>query len=274
MSVADDDRTSDDALLVAYIDGALDGEARSALERRLAGDAALRARLALLTAGGREFSRAFGLLLDAAPADRLAAMLAQAEAGNRARMAMRGGAMRRRFMQVAAGVVLFALGAAAGLLAADAFRNRAAPPVETAAEQTNWRAAVAEYLTLSTSETLAQMPEDEALKAKELAAVGAKLQLELTPDNVALPAAELKRAQLYSYHDMPLAQISYLSPADGPLAFCVIVNGKPDHEPAFEVREGFNIVYWNRGGRGYLVIGHASRNDLERLAGTLRAQVS
>ena len=109
---------------------------------------------------------------------------------------------------------------------------------------------------------------------QELAAVGGKLQLDLTPENVAVAGATLKRTQLYSFHDMPLAQISYLSPSEGPLAFCVIVNGKPDHDPAFEVREGFNIVYWNKDGRGFLVIGRAPRDDLERLAGTLRTRLS
>ena len=47
-----------------------------------------------------------------------------------------------------------------------------------------------------------------------------KLQLDLTPENVAVAGATLKRTQLYSFHDMPLAQISYLSPSEGPLAFC------------------------------------------------------
>lgn len=274
MSVADDQTNTDEGLLVAYIDGALDAGPRAALERRLAGDAALRERLDELTAGGRDFAGAFALLLDAAPADRLAAGLARVEAEARARLAARQAAARWRALQIAAAIVLFAAGAAVGLLIADVAGERLAAPVEVAEEQTNWRAAVAEYLTLYTSETLSAMPEDEALKAKELAAVGGKLQLDLTPENVAVAGATLKRTQLYSFHDMPLAQISYLSPSEGPLAFCVIVNGKPDHDPAFEVREGFNIVYWNKDGRGFLVIGRAPRDDLERLAGTLRTRLS
>lgn len=274
MSVADDQTNAEDGLLVAYIDGALDPESRAALERRLADEPALRERLDQLAAGGRDFSRAFSLLLDAAPTDRLAAGLARAEAEARARLAARQSVARRRALQIAAAIVLFVAGAAVGLLIADVAGPVVAPTEVAEEEQTNWRAAVAEYLTLYTSETLAAMPEDEALKAKELAAVGGKLQLDLTPENVALAGATLKRTQLYSFHDMPLAQISYLSPSDGPLAFCVIANGKPDHDPAFEVREGFNIVYWNKDGRGFLVIGRAPRDDLERLAGALRTRIS
>ena len=42
-----------DALLVAYLDGALKPEARQDLEHRLATDASLRARLGVLAEGGK-----------------------------------------------------------------------------------------------------------------------------------------------------------------------------------------------------------------------------
>jgi anti-sigma factor RsiW len=39
------------------------------------------------------------------------------------------------------------------------------------------------------------------------------------------------------------------------------------------MREGFNVVYWNDDGRGYLVIGKAPRSVLEAYAGTLAPRV-
>ena len=73
-----DSHPSDDALLTAYIDGELPAGERTALEERLAGDAALSARLAELKRGGRDFAGAFDLLLAGAPHERLSALLAGA----------------------------------------------------------------------------------------------------------------------------------------------------------------------------------------------------
>ena len=89
-----------------------------------------------------------------------------------------------------------------------------------------------------------------------------------------MPDSALKRASLYAFHGKPLAQLAYLSPADGTFAFCIIANGKPDAPAAAEAREGFNIVFWNRNGLGYMLIGKAPPATLEALAGDLRAQVS
>jgi hypothetical protein len=133
---------------------------------------------------------------------------------------------------------------------------------------------VAEYMGFTTPETLAVVIDNPAELASELSAVGRKISLDLVPDHLALPDATLKRASLYDFHGKPLAQLAYLSPADGAFAFCIIGNGKPDAAVAHEQREGFNIVFWNRNGLGYMVIGKAPRAALEAFAGDLRARVS
>jgi hypothetical protein len=68
-------------------------------------------------------------------------------------------------------------------------------------------------------------------------------------------------------------QLAYLSPESGPLALCIIANGRPDEGIAFEMREGFNIVFWTDKGRGYMLIGKAPRAALEAYAGTLQTRV-
>ena len=67
-----------DALLVAYLDGALKPEARQDLEHRLATDASLRARLGVLAEGGRQIRSSFDSLLESAPRARLDAIFAAA----------------------------------------------------------------------------------------------------------------------------------------------------------------------------------------------------
>ncbi len=262
-----DSPPSDDALLTAYIDGELATDDRRAVEARLAGEAALAARLADLKRGGRDFAGAYDALLAGAPHERLAAMLAEATA--EARPARRPGGWRPA--AIAASIALFVLGAAAGYWVP--LVTGVVQPVPVAAAP-NWRQAVAEYMGLTTPETLAVIPDNPAQLADELLAVGARIPVALSPDRLALPDAALKRASLFDFHGKPLVQLAYLSPGEGALAFCIIANGRPDAAVASEVREGFNIVFWNRNGLGYLLIGKAPQKTLEALAGDLRARVA
>ena len=259
-----DSSRSDDGTLVAYIDGELSVEERAALEARLAGSATLGQRLEELRRGGRAFAEAFDLLLAGAPRERLSAILAGAVKQARP--------IRRdwRPAAMAAGIAIFVLGAAAGTLVPLA--TGLVRPAQVA-EGANWRQAVAEYMGFMTADTLAVIPDNPPALADQLAAVGKKIPLELSPDRLALPDATLKQAALYAFHGKPLAQLAYLSPADGVLAFCIIANGKPDATTAFENREGFSIVFWNRNGLGFMLIGKAPRPTLEAFAGDLAARV-
>jgi anti-sigma factor RsiW len=269
MSSSADNSPSNEEL-VAYLDGELDAGARLALDARLARDGALRDRLDRLRMDQHEFAAAFDRLFDAAPADRLAAMLARVEAESAAKPAAAKAGNWRILQLIAAGLVLFLIGGAVGYLAGTGKGS------DEIAEVTPgyWRQVVAEYVSLYSPETFAGFPDDRAIQTVALAAVGKPLGLTLTPDNVALPGLTLKGPVLFKFRDMPLAQVGYLSKNYGPVAFCMIVNGQPDKGPTFETREGKNIVYWQKGGRGYLVIGTAPRDQLEAYAERLERDVS
>ncbi|HMN84847.1 MAG TPA: anti-sigma factor [Bauldia sp.] len=258
-----DETEAMNAELVAYLDDALAPAERAAVAARLAADPALRARLDRLGAGGLPSTEGFDLLLAAAPDARLSAILAEATAEADATVARR--VPWRRL--AAAAVVLLVAGGIAGFAAS---RVLAPPVVE--AEAPGWRDVVAEYFTLYSNDTLAVIP--DGIGAAELAGVGERLSLALTPEVVALPDLALKRAQLLEFRGMPLAQIAYQSADDGPVAFCIIANGRPDAPIAFEEREGQNIVFWTKGGRGYMIIGRLPRPALEALASTLEGRVS
>jgi anti-sigma factor RsiW len=255
----------DDVALVAYIDGELDASRRVALEQRLVGDAELRARLGDLRRGGRPFADAFEVLLAAAPTERLNAMLSGV-VGNAT-------TPWRRLSAIAAAIAIFVVGAVTGHFVPSIYGRQ---PTEVGEQATapGWRQVVAEYLVLTTGDTLAVIPESPVLVSDELSAVGRKLGLALTPDQVALPHVYLKRAQLFEYRGMPLAQIAYATRDQGPIAFCIIANGKPDEAPAFEQREGSNIVFWTKGGHGYMLIGKLPRKQLEAFASDLDGRVS
>jgi anti-sigma factor RsiW len=259
-----------DELLVAYVDGELPSDERSRVNQALATDPAVKSRFERL-AGTPSLKEPFGLLLEAAPADRLAALLRDAE-GKVAPPAAAGArqAIRPR-AAIAAAILLFLAGGAVGIGLQSAVLQVAGPATE---EKENWRAAVADYLSLYTSDTLAAIPDDPEDRARELATAGAKLALPLDVGKVVLPDLALKRAQIFAFRDKPLVQVAYLSPTAGPVAFCIIENGQKDAAPAFEEREGKGVVFWGKGGRGFMVIGNLPRDRLELLAETLAARIA
>ena len=257
-----------DETLVAYLDGELGPAERARLEDRLAADSALRARLDLLRSGGGDFAGAFQNLFDAAPADRLAAMLGRIEAEQESR---RAASPRTGFRPalIAAAAALLVVGGVAGYVASGVTGREELE----AADPGYWRSVVADYVALYTDETFAGIPDNDAIKSAGLAGVGSKIGLDLSLDKVRLPDLNLKGAILFAYRDMPLAQIAYLSKNEGPVAFCIIANGAPDHGLRFEEREGRNVVYWAKGGRSFLVIGKLPKEDLESYAASLEERV-
>ena len=261
---ADGNGSDDDALLTAWLDGQLPAEERATLDRRLAAEPGLRARLDMLRAGERDFEAAYAALLAAAPAERLKAMLAAKRSGGRNNRGA-SGPMSRRWLAVAAALVLFAGGGIAGYVASGALTPQPEYP--------GWRQVVADYHALLSPETIAVISEDPEALSAELLAIGDKMTLDLAPERLALPHAYLKRAQLYDYAGLPLVQLVYLSPESGPFALCIIANGRPDTERGFEQRVGSNIVYWYKDGYGYMLIGkEASRETLEAFADDIAAR--
>ena len=255
---------SDDGVLTAYLDGELDAGDRVALEKRLLAEPALTLRLDQLGRGGGPFGPAYDALLAAAPAERLSAMLASLAAKHAAVGQTSARSRTRTLAALAAALVIFAAGAAAGYVW----------PILNPPEPPGWRQVVAEYQSLTTTETLAAISDNPAVVSEELAAIGGKLALDLSPEKLTLPNVALKRAQLFSFRSRPLVQLGYLSPADGPMALCIIANGRPDSDVAFEKREGYNIVFWTRDGHGYMLIGKASRQQLEAFAGDILARMA
>ena len=255
----------DDSILTAYLDGELAADERAAIEKRLLAEPALKMRLDQLGRGGRAFGPAFDALLVAAPEEKLAAMLADLAAKHAHNGRRSAGSRWGWAMAIAAALVIFAAGGLAGYML-PILTHR--PP-----ELPGWRQVVAEYQLLTTTETLAAIPENAAMVSEELTAIGGRLTLDLTPDKLALPNAALKRAQLFEFRGRPLVQLAYLTADNGPVAFCIIANGRPDTSIAFEMREGFNIVFWTNKGHGYMLIGKAPREALEAYAGDLAARV-
>jgi hypothetical protein len=266
-----------DAALIAYLDGELNPAERASISQRLSTDPDLRNRLILLSGGNRPFRDAFDALLAQAPRERLESGLAglsavQIQPARHVRAAPRWGNLRA----IAAGIMLFLAGLGADRWLSP-WNGHSGPPsaVETEAESDDdWRRAVAEYLTLYTSETLAGIPTDANLQGRELAMVGEKLGLRLSQQRTELPDLSLRRAQIFEYDGKSLGQIAYLDPQSGPLALCIIADGAADAAQQVEQRQGFNIVFWSRNGHSFMLIGRAGIARLQNYANDLSGRLA
>src|SRR5260370_2168969 len=233
----------DGARLVAYIDQQLGESERSAVEARLAVDPLLRERLARLQEGGRPFAAAFNALLDAAPLERLQTSLAALDADGQAEASTRPAQrFRLRGLAAAAAILMFCAGVAIG---------RYGFPSGEESREENWRKAVAEYMSLYTPETFAGLPPP---REDDVAALGAKLGVDLSLGRVGLPDLQFKGAVIFAHEGAPLGQLAYMDPATGPVLFCIIRDSEEDAAMETGKRDGFAIASWARAGRGYLPI--------------------
>jgi anti-sigma factor RsiW len=248
-----------DEELVALIDNELDERSKSRLLARLAEDVELRKRYDALREAGAPIGPAFDALLQKAPLARLR----QAIPSNLPRQA-RGPFARIAFRELAAGVLIGFLAAAAAWFAFGFSRGD---------NDDDWRSAVVDYMKLYTSDTFAFPSPDPGAQAAELAAVGQKVGVGLTPENVALPGLTYKIALTLSYDGAPLGEIAYVDPESAPVLLCVVANGGADAPVRSEKREEFSLASWSRGGRGYLVIARMPEPRVAELARKLEARL-
>jgi anti-sigma factor RsiW len=113
-----------------------------------------------------------------------------------------------------------------------------------------WRDAVAAYQALYTTETLASLPDDTETQRR------------------------LKRAQLLQFEGRPLGQFSYLDASGAPVAFCISRTLEQDSRAETGRFRGLAAVFWSKGGYGFVLIGAAPIETLQRAAAALAAKIS
>lgn len=243
-----------DEMLVAFIDGELSVSESAGVEQWIARDATTAERFDLLARSNLPYAEAFAPLLDAAP-QHLDGMLAALPSPKAAPTRLSG--MGRRGF----------LGAAAACLIAGIAIDRASLVVERQLKKPDegeeWRAVVAAYIELYTPDTLSALSTDRALQTAQLDTVGSKLGMTLTPEAVALPGADFRRAQLLQYDGQPLAQLAYLDREDGPIALCFVRSDRGAAKMQTERRHGMNVLYWASREHAFMLIGYAPVDRLE-----------
>ncbi|MBY2942137.1 MULTISPECIES: anti-sigma factor family protein [Rhizobium] len=254
--------------LTAFIDGELTVEEAARVEAMVNEDEATAERLEFLARANLPFEQAFAPLLAEAPRQKLEAMLAAIPAQQSARPASTPAfATRRRFLgalaaSLVAGIAVdrAVIGIGRGLSAKD--------------ENSEWRAVVADYISLYTAETLAGPVPGREDQAAQLAGLDEKLGLSLSPEAVSLPGIDFKRAQLLQYDGKALAQIAYLDPETGPMALCIVKSDKGPKPPDLESRKGMNVVYWSNATHAFMLIGRIPVDRVQELAENARSRLS
>lgn len=246
-----------DEQLVAYLDDQLDTEQRTRIDAAINDDPALNLRLQWLARSSLPFKDAYEQLGRQAPTERLQAMLDTLPSPARP-------ALSRRWF----------LAAAAGLVVSSVVADRLFLGWQLSQKKSNWRGLVADYMSLYVPQTLEHLPSDEATQRAQLRTIDSRLGLNLAPAKLALPRLELKRAQILEYDGVPIAQITYLDPAHGPMALCVTRSNKGSRPFAQERRHDMNVVYWADTEHAWMLIGHSSMADLEGMAKVLRGRLS
>jgi anti-sigma factor RsiW len=248
----------DDAEFVALIDNELNEEEKSRLLARLVEDEGLRNRYEELRDAGVLIAASLDALIKNAPLPRLRAMLPSWGGARAGRWPFSGVALR----DLAAGFVVGILSAGAA-----AWVALSAVPSD---DRDDWRSAVVGYMELYTNETLALRNPDRDFQAKKLSVVAERVGLALTPEKVSLPGLRFESADLLSYDGAPLGEIAYVDARGSPVLFCVIANGGADTPNHLERRGDLALSSWARGGRGFMMIGHAPEEQIAELARTLK----
>jgi anti-sigma factor RsiW len=246
-----------DEQLVAYLDNQLDTEQRERIDAAVAEDPMIGLRLQWLNRSSLPFKTAYDELGRQAPVDRLQAMLDTLPPATRP-------ALNRRWF----------LAAAAGLVVSGVLADRLFLGWQASQEEDNWRQLVADYMVLYIPQTLDHLPNDLAAQRTQLRTIETSLDLSLAPAQLALPRAELKRAQILEYDGIPIAQITYLDPVHGPLALCITRSDSGSRHFARERRRGMNIVYWADMHHAWMLIGRNAMPDLEVMAKSLRSRLN
>jgi anti-sigma factor RsiW len=268
-----------DDRLVAYIDNELSPDERAVVARALEQNPELRERLEFLDTGGRPFTQAFDLLLDAAPDARLQAMFAGLIDGAPAKPAAEEdenvvpfrrappSVGTRSIWQIAAAASI-ALTVFGGGVITGAILGRDTQTQIVQEDQTtrSWMEAVAQYVSLFSDQTLAGMPADDASREANLRRVATALGIPLSREKLEFSSLDFRGTQLLQLQGKPLAQIAFQSDTGRPVAICIIKTTKPAEAPSAERRHGLNIVHWVANGFGYMVIGDVPQDALQRIS--------
>jgi anti-sigma factor RsiW len=268
---------ADDAELLAYVDGALSPEDRSAVEARLRESAEARAKVALLRASRLDFQHAFAQQNLPPVPDSLKLKVDEMVRAHRARESndsalppgekAPSGPVRSRLRSMP---VWLAAACVAGAFACGLF-VRLGPlasggaQMAASAEVSPWVAAAVSYQKLYTRDTVAYMRQDPAAAAQIVRDIRSEDRLALRVPDLTSAGLTFKSVQRLRFNNKPLVQIVYLPQNGPPIALCVMKDAKPDRPVATKTVDAMDVATWRQAELTYALIGQSGDADLAAL---------
>lgn len=253
-----------DEAIVAWLDGEMRVEDAQAFETELKRSETLSARTAELMKSNQPFADAFAPMLDDAPLERMESRLSYL-LENTPPAPIKAAAQVSRRALIAASVSFLLVGSGIGFWAR--------PVAKTGqGESERIRELEAQYMSLYSPETLADVDSSPQVLARSLQRTARDLDLRLTAEQLTLPEASLKSVRMLRYDDSLITQIAWNHSSYGPMALCISREYHAQQsELALEKRHGMNLVWWHRSGYQYVLIGRNPADQLKRAAQVLNA---
>lgn len=241
-----------DEAIVAWIDGEMCHADAQKFEEELRRDERLSGRTAELMKSNADYPGAFAAMLDDAPLEKMQARLAELPDPKTATPA---GVSRRAL--IAASVSFLVVGSGVGYGLRPAF----APSDENA----HIRDLEAQYMSLYSVETLLDMDSAPHVLQRGLERAAQDIGLQLQASQLILHGAELKMVRMLRYETTSIAQIAWINADYGPMALCISLTEQTTTAAQQEQRHDMNLVWWQKAGYQFVLIG---RNPLPQLRGS------
>lgn len=241
-----------DEAIVAWIDGEMCHADAQKFEEELRRDERLSGRTTELMKSNADYPGAFAAMLDDAPLEKMQAWLAELPDPKPATPV---GVSRRAL--IAASVSFLVVGSGVGYGLRPAF----APSDENA----HIRDLEAQYMSLYSVETLLDMDSAPHVLQRGLERAAQDIGLQLQASQLILHGAELKMVRMLRYETTSIAQIAWINADYGPMALCISPTEQTTTAAQQEQRHDMNLVWWQKAGYQFVLIG---RNPLPQLRGS------
>jgi anti-sigma factor RsiW len=272
----------DDVMLMAYVDGEIDAATAREIERGLANDPAMAARVRALRDSATIARSAYAGALHEPVPDRLtaifsSAVVAAAASATAVKPALSASAkvvplMARRPSRQLVGWAMAASLAIAAVGVSSLFATgRLAPPAGLQfASSDSWLDSVAGFFdvysgTLSREER--QLVDFNAADIPELEKwFGARLQRKLVVPDLSSKGLTMQGGRLLIIDGKPAAQFIYNSASGELVGLVIAFTDARDSTATIAQRKDVNIVHWRKSGYAYAFVGHAEPATLRDLA--------
>jgi hypothetical protein len=149
------------------------------------------------------------------------------------------------------------------------------PATTVAATDASWVKSIADYQTLYTRETVANVSEDRAVTEKVLGDLRQNDGMPVFIPDLSSVGLTFKRVQRLSFHNQAVVQIVYLPEHGDPVALCLTQDAQRDEAPHSREVSDMRTVAWRQGHVDYLLLARGMQLDLTEIGRRIaRGQVA